>query len=109
MQKQQQKIKKMPKFINNQFDFILCITILLLLSLGIIMVLSASAPSALAETKSSYTYVSKQAAFAIIGIILMFIISKIDYRILLDSIFCIVDNVIISCCTRYRTKRKWCN
>ena len=80
MQKQQQKIKKMPKFINNQFDFILCITILLLLSLGIIMVLSASAPSALAETKSSYTYVSKQAAFAIIGIILMFIISKIDYR-----------------------------
>jgi len=44
------------------------------------MVLSASAPSALSETGSSYTYVRKQATFAIIGIVLMFIISKIDYR-----------------------------
>lgn len=44
------------------------------------MVLSASAPSALSETGNSYTYVRKQAAFAVLGIALMFIISKIDYR-----------------------------
>lgn len=80
MPKKSNKVKKVSKFVNNQFDFLLCITVLLLLSLGVIMVLSASAPSALSETGSSYTYVRKQATFAIIGIVLMFIISKIDYR-----------------------------
>lgn len=80
MPKNSNKVKKVSKFVNNQFDFLLCITVLLLLSLGVIMVLSASAPSALSETDSSYTYVRKQATFAIIGIVLMFIISKIDYR-----------------------------
>ena len=44
------------------------------------MVLSASSPSALATTGSSYTYVYKQAISATIGIIAMLIISKIDYR-----------------------------
>jgi len=76
----QKKVKKISKFANNQFDFILCITVLLLLALGVIMVLSASAPSALAETGDSYAYVKKQAAFAIVGIVAMFFISKIDYR-----------------------------
>ena len=79
MPKNSNKVKKVSKFVNNQFDFLLCITVLLLLSLGVIMVLSASAPSALSETGSSYTYVRKQATFAIIRIVLMFIISKIDY------------------------------
>lgn len=74
------KGKKISNFANNQFDFILCITVLVLLAMGIIMILSASAPSALATTGNSYTYVKKQFAFAIVGIILMFIISKIDYR-----------------------------
>ena len=45
------------------------------------MVLSASAPSALAETGDSYTYVTKQAIFAVGGLAFMWFISKIDYRI----------------------------
>lgn len=65
---------------NNTFDFILLITVLLLLALGITMVLSASSPSALATTGSSYTYVLKQLISAAIGITLMLILSKIDYR-----------------------------
>lgn len=72
--------KKTSNFVNNQFDFILCITVLVLLAMGIIMILSASAPSALSTTGNSYTYVKKQFAFAIVGVVLMFIISKIDYR-----------------------------
>lgn len=76
----QKKVKKISKFVNNQFDFILCITVFLLLALGIVMVLSASAPSAIAEGNDSYFYVRKQAGFAIVGIVLMFFISKIDYR-----------------------------
>jgi len=76
----QKKAKKTSKFANNQFDFILCITVLLLLALGIIMVLSASAPSSLATTGNSYTYVKKQLLFAIAGLIVMFFLSKVDYR-----------------------------
>lgn len=76
----QKKTKKVSKFVNNQFDFILCITVILLLALGIIMVLSASAPSALSTTGNSYTYVKKQLIFAIAGIFVMLFLSKVDYR-----------------------------
>lgn len=62
------------------FDFTLFITVILLLSLGVTMVLSASSPSSLATTGSSYTYVKKQAFCAVLGVALMLIISKIDYR-----------------------------
>lgn len=75
------KEKKKLKVNAKPFDFTLCIIIFLLLALGIIMVLSASAPSSLSTTGNSYTYVVKQAGFAALGIVLMFIISKIDYRI----------------------------
>lgn len=62
-------------------DFILCITVFLLLALGIVMVLSASAPSSLSEWGNSYHYFIRQAVFAVLGVFLMFVISKIDYRI----------------------------
>ncbi len=61
-------------------DFTLCITVLLLLALGIIMVLSASSPAALAESGNSYKYVSRQALSAAIGLAMMFFISTIDYH-----------------------------
>lgn len=63
------------------FDFVLFITVLVLLAMGIVMVLSASSPQALAESGNSYSYVTKQAIFAIVGIVIMLVISKIDYRI----------------------------
>lgn len=65
----------------NPCDFTLCIAVALLLALGIVMVLSASSPSSLAETGSSYTYVIKQLQSAILGIVLMILISRVDYRI----------------------------
>lgn len=61
-------------------DFILVVTVLVMLSLGIVMVLSASSPSALSESGKPYTYVKTQAISAILGLILMYIISKIDYK-----------------------------
>lgn len=76
----QAKAKRTSKFMNNPFDFILCIVVFILLALGIVMVLSASAPSALAEGGESYEYAGKQLLFGILGLIAMFVISKIDYR-----------------------------
>ena len=64
-----------------QFDFILFITVLIMIGFGLIMVLSASSPSALSEGKGSYHYVLIQATSAMIGIIMMLIISKINYKV----------------------------
>ena len=75
------KVEKVAiKTKNKPVDFTLCITVLLLLALGIIMVLSASSPAALSESGNSYSYVSKQALSAVIGLVAMWVISKIDYR-----------------------------
>ena len=73
------KEKSFSSFLNNPIDFTLLITILLLLSIGLIMLLSASSPSALAESGNSYSYFSRQLIFAVLGIIAMMVISKIDY------------------------------
>lgn len=74
------KEKSFSSFVNNPIDFTLLITILLLLSVGLVMVLSASSPSALSESGNSYAFFSKQLIFAIIGLVAMLFISKIDYR-----------------------------
>lgn len=81
MKKMQNNRKSVNKTNNKQVDFVLIIIILILLSFGIIMILSASAPSALAETGNSYTYFTKQVIFAAIGLVVMWFVSKIDYRI----------------------------
>ena len=80
---EKRKIKGFSSFLNNPVDFTLVITVLLLLSLGLVMLLSASAPKSMQESAdgNSYTYFVRQLIFAIIGIIAMFFISKIDYRI----------------------------
>ena len=70
----------MVKTKQKPFDFVLFITVLIMLAFGVIMVLSASSPSALSESGNSYAYVTTQAVSAILGIILMLIISKIDYK-----------------------------
>lgn len=80
MAKKRRKEKNFSSFLNNPIDFTLLITILLLLSIGLVMVLSASSPSALAESGDSYSYFSKQLLFGILGIVAMLFISKIDYR-----------------------------
>lgn len=63
----------------NIIDMPLLITVLILLSLGIVMILSASAPSALAEYGNSYKYVKTQAIAAGLGILTMIFLSKFKY------------------------------
>ncbi len=73
---------KLIKDNNRPFDFFLFLIVLILLGLGVTMVLSASSPMALSTTSNSYTYAYKQGLAAILGIVVMIIISKIDYKIL---------------------------
>lgn len=68
-------------FSKDPIDFALLIIVFMMLALGIIMVMSASSPTSIAETGNSYEYVKTQALSAVLGIIAMLIMSKIDYRI----------------------------
>ena len=77
----QSKTKSVNKEKKRQVDFVLVVIIIILLAFGIVMVLSASAPSALAETGSSYTYFFSQLRFAAMGLVVMWIVSRIDYHI----------------------------
>ena len=62
------------------FDFILFITVLILLSLGLIMVFSASAPTAEKEYGNIYHYINRQLAFAAIGMVAMLFAANFDYH-----------------------------
>ena len=75
------KLKGFSSFLNNPVDFTLVITVLLLLSLGLVMVLSASSPTSFQEYGKSYKYFLRQLIFAIMGLIAMYFVSRIDYRI----------------------------
>ena len=73
--------KHLIKRKNKQFDLGLLIVTLILLAFGIIMVLSASAPSAFRQEGDSFFYFKKQAMFAVVGIFVMIFVSKVDYKI----------------------------
>jgi cell division protein FtsW len=55
-------------------------TVLLLVLFGLVMVFSASAVLAKATLGSPYAYVSKQALWALLGLVALFILMRIDYR-----------------------------
>ena len=71
------KAKKFSSFLENPIDYTLLITVLLLLTIGLIMVLSASSPTSISESGKSYKYFAKQAAFAGLGIVAMAMILSI--------------------------------
>ena len=75
------KAKKNSIFLTGKFDYSILIITLLLLSIGLIMLLSASAPTSFAESENSYTYVVKQGGVALLGLGFMFGLSTLDYRI----------------------------
>ena len=63
----------------HELDFVLVFTLLLLLCVGLIALSSASSYTALVTQGDSNYYFIRQLVFAVIGVIVMFIISKIDY------------------------------
>ena len=81
MAKKKNKMAGFSSFLNNPVDFTLVITVLLLLSLGLVMVLSASSPTSLQKYDNSYYFFIRQLIFAVLGLIGMYFVSRVDYRI----------------------------
>lgn len=67
---------------SKQPDFILFMTIILLLGIGTMMVFSASSATSHIIRGNSYELLKKQLVFAVLGIVVMIIFSFIDYRFL---------------------------
>lgn len=84
-------IKPKPKdgedkgfFSKGGFDIIFLILVCVLLTVGIIMMFSASYITAKYSYKSEYDalfYLKKQAIFAVVGVVFMLLISKINYNV----------------------------
>lgn len=79
--KTQKGKKKFNLFTKGSVDYIIWITVMILVAFGLVMVLSASAPSAFAKTEDSYSYIRRQAISAVIGLVAMMACSKVDYHI----------------------------
>ncbi|NLJ86458.1 MAG: FtsW/RodA/SpoVE family cell cycle protein, partial [Firmicutes bacterium] len=62
-------------------DFLLFASALLLVSLGLVMVYSASSVMAMAETGDPLHYVKRQLVGVIVGTVAMLFLMQIDYRI----------------------------
>ena len=74
-----QKAKK-KTWVRSGFDYPLFTIVIILLAFGIIMMFSASYANAFSEFGDSMYYLKRQAVFAIGGLIIMMLLSSIDYH-----------------------------
>lgn len=81
-QRQMEKERESRELAKGPIDLPFCLLVLLLTAIGLVMLLSASFPSAYYETKNhdpTYYFV-RQGVFAIMGVAAMFFIGKINYQ-----------------------------
>ncbi|HLB05884.1 MAG TPA: putative lipid II flippase FtsW [Thermodesulfobacteriota bacterium] len=64
-----------------RFDTIIFLSVMALLSIGVVMVYSSSSIVALKRYDDGYYFLKRQLLFASIGVFLMLAVSKIDYRV----------------------------
>lgn len=67
-------------FISGKMDLTFLVLLLIILTIGLVMLFSASYIFADTYYGNSYYFITKQAGFAIFGVLLMLFVSKIDYH-----------------------------
>ena len=72
---------KSPLIQRGKMDITFFALVSILLTVGLVMLFSASYAYSFAYFGNSYRFIIRQAAFAVVGFILMMLISKIDYHI----------------------------
>lgn len=93
--------KKKKKFrlvsIGLGLDMPFCLLILVLLTIGIIMMFSASYPLAYADYGDSYYYLKRQLIFAVIGVAAMIGLSYLNYHIFyrLAKVFIVISYAVL--------------
>ncbi len=72
--------KKKSEPLNGKLDITFLALVLILLTTGLVMLFSASYAFSYEQYGNSYKFISRQALFAAVGVAVMLLISKIDYR-----------------------------
>lgn len=67
-------------FIDGKMDLTFLFLLLIILTVGLVMLFSASYIFANTYYGNSYYFITKQAGFAVVGVALMLLVSKIDYH-----------------------------
>ena len=81
MAKVTEKRTKTLKNKSGKIDITFLSIVLILLTVGLVMLFSASYAYSLEYYDSSYRFISRQSIFAVVGVVLMLLISRIDYHI----------------------------
>lgn len=81
-EREQGKLKKFHSY----YDYSLLFLTLFLVCFGLVMIYSTSSYNASRDYGNPAFYLEKQGAFAIFGVIIMLIVSKIDYRIYITKL-----------------------
>ncbi len=74
------KRKRTDGIERGRFDITFFSFVLILLTVGLVMLFSASYAYSYAKYGDSYKFIIRQAAFAAVGVVVMLIVSKIDYH-----------------------------
>lgn len=89
-------IKKTKREPAKRIDYIMLITVILLVIIGVLMIFSASSVQASYEYNDSTKFLRSQLQFAAIGFVFMYIASKVNYKIYKDYVFIIyILNIIL--------------
>ena len=80
MAKVTEKRTKNLKNISGKIDITFLSIVLILLTVGLVMLFSASYAYSLEYYDNSYRFISRQAIFAVVGVALMLAISRIEYH-----------------------------
>ena len=100
-----------------EIDYTFLFIVILLLSFGLVMQLSASAPAGNTLHNNSYYFFNKQFLCAILGLIGMWVISRIDYNKYKNTVpkFMIVCTILLVCVlipglgVKLNGSRRWLN
>ncbi len=95
------------------FDIPFFVITMALVIIGLIMLFSASYPSALQKFGDSYHYFSRQLIFSVAGIVIMLAVSKLNYRLLkvavypLFAITILLLIIVLFYHTDYKEFKRW--
>ncbi len=81
MQSREAAVKPRERTQRRGIDYTFLFLIMLLLAIGLVMLLSASAPSGATKQNDSFYFFKRQLLFAAVGVVGMVFVSKIDYHI----------------------------
>ena len=73
--------RKKEKAVSGKLDITFLSFVLILLTIGLVMLFSASYAFSYEHYGNSYKFITRQALFAVVGVAVMLVISKIDYHV----------------------------